>query len=68
LLVTMTLARLQAALSDRFVRVHKSYLVNAAAVAAVAPRQGGGRVLHLSDGSELPVGRSYLGAVATMEA
>ena len=68
LLVTMSLSRLQQALSDRFVRIHKSYAVNAAFVAAVAPRPGGGRLLTLADGTVLPVGRSYLGAVAALEA
>jgi DNA-binding LytR/AlgR family response regulator len=67
LLVTMTLSRLQQALSGRFVRIHKSYAVNAAHVAAVAPRPGGGRQLTLSDGSVLPVGRSYLAAVAKLQ-
>jgi DNA-binding LytR/AlgR family response regulator len=68
LLVTMTLSRLQQALSERFVRIHKSYAVNAGHVAALAPRPGGGRQLTLSDGSVLPVGRSYLAAVAKMQA
>lgn len=68
LLVTMTLARLQAVLSLRFVRIHKSYMVNAACVATVAPRPGGGRTLVLSNGATLPVGRAYLDAVAAMEA
>lgn len=68
LLVTMTLSRLQQALSGRFVRIHKSYAVNAGHVAALAPRPGGGRQVTLSDGSVLPVGRSYLAAVAKMQA
>jgi hypothetical protein len=68
LLVTMTLARLQQALSDRFVRIHKSYSVNAARVAALGPRPGGGKQLTLADGTILPVGRAYLDAVAAMQA
>lgn len=68
LLVTMTLARLQQALSERFVRIHKSYSVNATLVAALAPRSGGGKQLTLADGTILPVGRAYLGAVAAMQA
>jgi DNA-binding LytR/AlgR family response regulator len=68
LLVTMTLSRVVQALSDRFVRIHKSYAVNCAHVAAVAPRPGGGWQLSLADGTALPVGRSYLGAVASMRA
>ena len=68
LLVTMTLSRLQQALSDRFVRIHKSYCVNAAHVTALGPRPGGGKQLTLADGTILPVGRAYLGAVAAMQA
>jgi DNA-binding LytR/AlgR family response regulator len=68
LLVTMTLARLQQALSERFVRIHKSFAVNRAHVTALAPRPGGGKQLTLADGTILPVGRAYLGAVAAMEA
>jgi DNA-binding LytR/AlgR family response regulator len=64
LLVTMSLARLVEALPPRFVRVHKSHAVNRAHVIAVAPRPGGGRLLKLSDGSSVPVGRSYGPAVA----
>lgn len=67
LLVTMTLSRLQQALSERFVRIHKSYAVNRAQVTALAPRAGGGKQLTLADGSVLPVGRAYLGAVAAMQ-
>jgi hypothetical protein len=68
LLVTMTLSRLQQTLSDRFVRIHKSYSVNAAQVIALGPRPAGGRQLTLADGTVLPVGRAYLGAVAAMKA
>ncbi len=64
LLVTTSLGRLLERLPDRFVRVHKSYAVNRLHVASRAPRPGGGRVLNLSDGSSVPVGRSYGPAVA----
>lgn len=59
MLVTMTLSRLLATLPTRFLRVHKSYAVNRAHVASLKPKSGGGRMLELSDGSEVPVGRSY---------
>ena len=65
LLVTTSLARLLATLPDRFVRVHKSFAVNRAHVTSVAPRPGGGRMMKLSDGTEVPVGRSYAAAVAS---
>jgi len=55
LLVTTTLARLLAALPGRFVRVHKSHAVNRPHVTAMEPRPGGGKLLKLSDGSEIPV-------------
>jgi len=64
LLVTMNLVRFLAALPERFVRVHKSYAVNRAHVASVAPRPGG-RALTLSEGSTVPVGRSYEKSVAS---
>jgi DNA-binding LytR/AlgR family response regulator len=64
MLVTMTLSRLLATLPERFVRVHKSYAVNRAHVAGTAPKPGGGRMLRLSEGSEVPVGRSYAQRVA----
>lgn len=64
LLVTMPLARLLATLPGRFVRVHKSWAVNRPHVASAAPRPGGGTLLTLSDGSEVPVGRAYAAAVA----
>lgn len=63
ILVTTTLARLLATLSDRFARIHKSHAVNRAHVAQLTVRPGGGRAVRLSDGSVLPVGRSYAGAV-----
>ena len=64
MLVTMTLARLLDALPARFLRVHKSYAVNRAHVATIAARPGGGRMLRLSEGTEVPVGRSYGDRVA----
>jgi hypothetical protein len=65
-LVTTTLARLLETLPPRFVRVHKSYAVNRARVAALAPKGGGGRELSMSDGSMVPVGRSYTAAALAM--
>lgn len=63
LLSTMNLVRLLATLPERIARVHKSYAVNRPHVASVAPRPGGGTLLTLSDGSEIPVGRAYSAAV-----
>ena len=46
-----------------FVRVHKSFAVNAAHVTAIGPRPGGRRVVSLSNGSSAPVGRAYEAAL-----
>ena len=64
LLVTQTLAKLLETLPPRFLRVHKSHAVNRAHVTGAAPRPGGGTLLMMSDGSEIPVGRTYAAAVA----
>lgn len=64
LLATMTLTRLLGLMPERIARVHKSYAVNRPHVASAAPRPGGGTLLTLSDGSEIPVGRAYAPAVA----
>jgi DNA-binding LytR/AlgR family response regulator len=64
LLVTQTLSRLLSTRPPGFLRVHKSYAVNRAHVAALAPKPGGGRMLRMSDGADIPVGRSYGAAVA----
>jgi DNA-binding LytR/AlgR family response regulator len=63
LLVTQTLAKLLETLPPRFMRVHKSHAVNRAHVTGAAPRPGGGTLLLMSDGSEIPVGRTYACAV-----
>lgn len=64
LLATSSLARFLDTLPGRFQRVHKSHAVNRAHVTASAPKPGGGRMLLLSDGSKVPVGRRYEAAVA----
>jgi len=64
LLVTQTLARLLETLPPRFMRVHKSHAVNRVHVAGTTPRPGGGTLLIMSDGREIPVGRAYARAVA----
>lgn len=48
---------------SRFVRVHRSAIVNVAHVAAVRVTPTGGRVLQLTSGDEVRVGRSYESAV-----
>jgi two-component system LytT family response regulator len=45
--------------ADRFVRVHRSAIVNIACVRALEPLNSGDRRLVLSDGTELRVSRTY---------
>jgi hypothetical protein len=59
LLISETLKSLTASLPDRFLRVHKSHVVNLARVTGVCPRPGGGHQVVHSDGSSTPVGRTY---------
>lgn len=59
LLVTAGLSRLLAELPERFVRVHKSWAVNRTHVLADSARSGGGRLLTLSNGDSVPVGRAF---------
>lgn len=67
LLVTMSLSRLLESLPPRFERVHKSYAVNRAHVMTILPRPGGGKLLRLSDGSTVPVGRSFGAALTQLK-
>ena len=64
LLSTLALAQTLETLPGDFVRVHKSYAVNAERVSAVGPRPGGRRAVTLSDGAVVPVGRTYEAALA----
>jgi two-component system LytT family response regulator len=49
--------------AQRFVRVHRSYIVNLAAVVEVYPSGGGEYMLSLKSGRQLPVGPSYPAAI-----
>jgi len=46
---------------DRFVRIHRSYIVNLDHVGSIEPLDTGDARLHLRDGSTLPVSRSHRG-------
>ena len=50
-------------LDDRFVRVHRSAIVNVACVREVEPLASGDQRLELSDGTELRVSRTYRAAL-----
>jgi two-component system, LytTR family, response regulator len=45
--------------SDRFLRIHRSYLVNLAAVLEMFPVGGGDYMVALRNGKQLPVGPTY---------
>lgn len=59
LVTRRTLADLEARLpADRFVRVHKSFIVNTGMVATVGPS-----LIVLHSGSKIPIAKSYKAAV-----
>lgn len=49
--------------AGRFLRLHRSYLANVAALASLEPAGGGEFVARLRGGKELPVGTTYLEAL-----
>jgi len=63
LLSTASLTQTLDDLPGDFVRVHKSWAVNAVHVRTIGPRPGGRRAVTLSDGSIVPVGRTFAGAL-----
>jgi DNA-binding LytR/AlgR family response regulator len=68
LLSTLALSQTLETLPGDFVRVHKSYAVNAEHVVTIGPRPGGRRSATLSDGSTIPVGRTFEPALARLTA
>jgi hypothetical protein len=55
-----TLSNLEAKLDPtRFIRIHRSYIVNFEQVASIEPLDTGDARIHLKDGSKLPCSRSY---------
>jgi two-component system LytT family response regulator len=50
----------------RFLRIHRSYIVNIDALASIDPVGGGEYVAVLRDGRQLPVGASYPSAIRQM--
>lgn len=59
MLVGGTLKSLVASLPDRFLRIHKSHVVNMVHVTSIVPKSGGGHQVVHADGSTTPVGRTY---------
>jgi two-component system, LytTR family, response regulator len=54
-----TLTRLAERLPASFVRVHRSWIINAARIREVQPWFGGDHVIIMSDGSRVVTGRTY---------
>jgi two-component system LytT family response regulator len=64
LLVRMTMNRIEAALPrGQFMRIHKSSIVNLAAVRRVVPMLARSRGMELDDGTRLVIGPSYRSAM-----
>ncbi|MFC4353754.1 LytR/AlgR family response regulator transcription factor [Chryseomicrobium palamuruense] len=61
--VTLPLKELQQKLSDDFLRIHRSYIVNLSAVDRITRDMMSNLVVVLEDGSELPVGQSFMAQV-----
>lgn len=55
-----TLAAIEKRLDTRFVRVHRSYLVNLAQVDAIEPTEAGDARVRMKDGAAVPCSRTYL--------
>jgi two-component system LytT family response regulator len=49
--------------AGRFLRIHRSYIVNVAALQSLYPSGGGEYMATLRNGRELPVGPSYPAAI-----
>lgn len=55
-----TIAGIEARLDpERFVRVHRSYIVNLGGVASIEPLDSGDARIHLRDGAAVPCSRTY---------
>lgn len=48
---------------DRFVRIHRSYIVNLDQVGSIEPLDTGDARVHMKDGSNLPCSRTYRGGL-----
>lgn len=61
-----SLLKLSTELPENFRRVHKSYLVNLDKVELVKNKPGGGKLLQMNSGEEVPVGRVYTKELNTL--
>lgn len=55
-----TLAAIEKRLDERFVRVHRSWLVNLALVDAIEPTEAGDAKVRMKDGAAVPYSRTFL--------
>jgi DNA-binding LytR/AlgR family response regulator len=55
-----TLTALECVLPPNFQRVHRSHIVNMSHVARIVTQEGGARTIWLANGTQVPVGRSYV--------
>ena len=59
-----TIAGIEARLDpDRFLRIHRSYIVNLSQLASIEPLDTGDARVHLRDGTVLPASRTYRNAL-----
>lgn len=64
-----TMAAIEARLDPgRFVRIHRSYLVNLGQVESIQPLDGGEARIHLHEGGALPCSRRYLASLREVSA
>lgn len=62
-----TMAGIEARLDPaRFVRIHRSYLVNLRRIVSIEPLEGGEARVHLADAAPLPCSRRHLAALRTV--
>ena len=61
--VSSTLKELDNRLPEIFLRIHRSYIVNTAKILRISRDFSSNLVVTLVDGTELPVGQSYLNGV-----
>ena len=60
-----TLSKMEKTLEgDRFIRIHRSYVVNKAAIEGINKNRDGSALVKMKDGSELPCGRAHREALS----
>jgi|TARA_B110000977_G_scaffold29378_1_gene38204 two-component system LytT family response regulator len=65
--IRSTLRELMGKLEDkRFVRIHRSTIVNVERVVSITPLQKGGSLLHLTEGETLKVSRNYRESIRSL--